>query len=48
VGDWAKRSLVQFNRGKNKVLHLGTNNPRQQYTAATGWKAALKERTMGY
>ncbi|KAK4823861.1 hypothetical protein QYF61_007509 [Mycteria americana] len=28
---WVARNLVQFNKGKCKVLHLGRNNPRHQY-----------------
>ncbi|GAB0203569.1 methylenetetrahydrofolate reductase [Grus japonensis] len=28
---WANRNLMQFNKGKSKVLHLGRNNPRHQY-----------------
>ncbi|GAB0179328.1 mitochondrial enolase superfamily member 1 [Grus japonensis] len=28
---WAGTSLIKFNKGKFKVLHLGRNNPRHQY-----------------
>jgi len=28
---WADRNLLNFNKGKCKVLHLGRKNPRHQY-----------------
>lgn len=31
---WAKRNLMQFNKGKCKVFHLGKNNPIHEYISA--------------
>jgi len=28
---WAQRNLMEFNRGKCRVLHLGRKNPMHQY-----------------
>ncbi|PKU37317.1 rna-directed dna polymerase from mobile element jockey-like [Limosa lapponica baueri] len=37
---WAKRTFMEFNRGKPKVLSLGRNN---LITWLTSWKAAEKD-----
>lgn len=29
---WGKRNHIKFNKEKCKILHLGRNNPRYQYT----------------
>lgn len=32
---WPDRSLLQLSMGKGKVLHVGRNNPLQQYVLGT-------------
>ncbi|GAB0182330.1 mitochondrial enolase superfamily member 1 [Grus japonensis] len=42
---WADRSLVEFNKGKCKVLHLGRNTPRHQYRlGATQLESSMAEK----
>ena len=42
---WADRNLMQYNKGKYKVLHLGRNNPRHQYMlGATQLESSLAEK----
>lgn len=48
LSNWVERSLMKFSKGKCKHLKLGRSDPRNQYTAITGWKAALQRRSMGY
>ncbi|GAB0202651.1 mitochondrial enolase superfamily member 1 [Grus japonensis] len=44
---WAERNLMQFNKGKCKVLHLGRNNPRHQYMLeADRLESSLEERDL--
>ena len=45
---WADRNLLKFNKGKCKVLHLGRNNPRDQYMlGATQMESGLTEKDLG-
>ena len=45
---WAGRNLIKFNKGKCKVLHLGRNNPMQQYMlAAAQLESSLAEKDLG-
>lgn len=40
---WAKRNLMQFNKEKCKVLHLGKNNARHQnILRPPSWRTAEK------
>ncbi|KAK4806776.1 hypothetical protein QYF61_005572 [Mycteria americana] len=45
---WADRNLMQFNKGKGKVLPLERNNPRHQYMlGATQLESSLAEKDLG-
>ncbi|KAK4806781.1 hypothetical protein QYF61_005577 [Mycteria americana] len=45
---WADRNLIQFNKGKGKVLPLGRNNPRYQYMlGATQLESSSAEKDLG-
>lgn len=43
---WANRNLIEFNKGKHKVLHLGKNNSRQWYTLEQP-ESSLAEKDLG-
>lgn len=45
--EWVDSNLMQFNKGKYKVLHLGKNNPRHQLPWADWQKSSFPERTPG-
>ena len=46
--NWAERNLMQFNRRKNEVLHLGKNNPRHKYTLGAEWlESSSAEKDLG-
>jgi len=34
---WVAKSLMKFDKGKCKVLHLERNNPMHQYILGTTW-----------
>ncbi|PKU26959.1 hypothetical protein llap_22737 [Limosa lapponica baueri] len=45
---WAERNLMNFNKGKCRVLHLGRNNPMHQYSLrADLLESTSEERDLG-
>jgi len=45
---WAERNLMKFDNGKCRVLHLGRNNPMQQYRLGTDpLESSSAERDLG-
>lgn len=45
---WADWNLMQFNTGEYKVLQLGEDDPRHQYTQEIIWKAAFQKRVLEF
>ncbi|KAK4822305.1 hypothetical protein QYF61_013004 [Mycteria americana] len=45
---WGEKNLMEFNKGKSKVLQLGRNNPIHQYMLGANWlESTWQRRTWG-
>lgn len=48
LGDWMRRSLLKFIKGKHRVLQLRQNNPKHQYRRGSdGLRNSPAEKTQG-
>lgn len=48
LGDWMRRSLLKFIKGKHGVLQLRQNNPKHQYRQGSdGLRNSPAEKTQG-
>ncbi|KGL84918.1 hypothetical protein N309_11005, partial [Tinamus guttatus] len=47
LDNWAVKNLMQFNKAKCKVLHLGRNNPRHQYRLGTDLESSSAGKDLG-
>lgn len=46
--EWIGRKLMKLNKNKSKVLHMGRNNPLEQYKLETDWLGSSSaEKSLG-
>ena len=44
--EWSEKWLLKFNGSKCKVLHIGKNNPKYQYTISDDGNVSVLEETV--